>query len=292
MISIKALIVVCLLAQNGTTGNPVLTPCLIKLKSQNEIRIPAQEAGVLIEMPVKEGTKVHKGDLLAKIDDREASANLQITEYALDSATKKANEDIEIRYAKAAADVAEADLKRDFRANATQPGAVPDIEVSRKKLDLRRATLQIEKAQKDQVLAGLEAKTKEAERDAAKMALDWRNIVAPFDGEVLDTYRHRSEWVNPGDPILKLARFNEMHIEGKANASNYDRIELQGKPVTITVARARGREMRFEGKIVHVDPLVLSDGSYTVRAEVINKQEAGSWLIQPGLRASMTIHLQ
>ncbi len=300
MISFKAVLVVCLIAQNGTTSpgsgatsdNPVLAPCLIRLKSENEIRIPAQEAGVLIEMPVIEGTKVNKGDLLARIDDREAKATLQITEYALDSANKKAEEDIEIRYAQAAEAVAKVDLIQDQKANITQPGAVPEIEIRRKKLDLRRSTLQIEKAQKDQVLAGLEAKTKAAERDAAKMALDWRTIVAAFDGEVVDTYRHRSEWVNPGDPILKLARFDELHVEGTANADNYDRVELQGKPVTVKVARARGREIRIEGKIVYVDPIVRSDGSYIVLAEIKNKQEAGSWLIQPGLRASMTIHLK
>ena len=55
-------------------GNPVLDRCLIKLKGEDEIRIPAQVSGVLISMPVKEGSRVAKGDLLATIDDREARA--------------------------------------------------------------------------------------------------------------------------------------------------------------------------------------------------------------------------
>lgn len=300
MFILKVLLIASLLGQVETprsnyapeSSDPVLSPCLIKLKSQNEIRIPAQEAGVLIEMPVKEGTRVKRGELLAKVDDRDALANLKITEYALDSANKKAEEDIEVRYAQAAEAVAEVDLMQDQKANLAQPGAVPDIEIRRKKLDLRRSRLQIEKAQKDQVLAGLEAKVKEAERDAAETALERRTILAPFDGEVVDTYRHRSEWVNPGDPILKLARFDELHVEGTAYAHKFDRAELQGKKVTVTVERARGRKMSFEGQVVHVDPIVRSDGSYVVRAKVKNEREAGSWLIQPGLRASMTIHME
>ena len=272
-------------------GNPVLDQCMIMLKGEDEIRIPAQESGVLISMPVKEGSRVAKGALLAKIDDREAKAALKVAQYGLQSAQHRAKEDIEIRYAQAAKDVAKVDVEQDLKANRDHPGAIPDIEIRRKQLDLKRSALQIEKAMKDQVLAGLEADTKEAERDAAKMALTWRTILAPFDGEVVTTYRHQSEWVNPGDPILKLVRFDTLHVEGFTYAHLYDRGELQGKPVTVIVARARGREITVQGNIVYVDQMVQSDGSYRVRAEVKNEREGDNWLIQPGLKARMTIRL-
>ena len=273
-------------------GNPVLQDCLIKLKGEDEIRIPAQESGVLIEMPVKEGSRVAEGDLLAKIDDREAKAAVKVAQYALQSAQQRAEEDIEIRYAKAAEAVAKIDVLQDLKANKDHPGAIPEIEIRRKKLDRDRSTLQIEKAQKDQILARLEADTKNAELEAAEMALKWANpILAPFDGEIVTTYRHQSEWVNPGDPILKLVRFDTLHVEGFAYAHLYDRGELQGKPVTVTITRARGRRINVRGHIVHVDQIVLSDGSYRVRAEVKNKREGDNWLIQPGLKAVMTIQL-
>ena len=178
MTALRLLIVVGLFAQAGgadrrynesryteeSGGNPVLRPCLIKLQGQNEIRIPAQVAGVLTKMPVKEGLHVSQGDLLATIDDREAAANLKIAEYALQSALQRAKEDIEIRYAAAAEAVAEVDLEQDRKANRDLSGAIPAIEIRRKELDWKRASLQIEKAQKDQVLARHEAKIKMAER--------------------------------------------------------------------------------------------------------------------------------
>ncbi|MCH7751932.1 MAG: HlyD family efflux transporter periplasmic adaptor subunit [Planctomycetes bacterium] len=272
-------------------GNPMLDRCLIKLKGEDEIRIPAQVSGVLISMPVKEGSWVAKGDLLATIDDREAKAALQVAQYGLQSAQQRAQEDIEIRYAQAAEAVAKIDVLQDLKANRDFAGSIPEIEIRRKKLDLTRSTLQIEKAQKDQILAGLEAKTKGAERDAAQMALERRTILAPFDGEVVTTYRHQSEWVNPGDPILKLVRFDTLHVEGFVYSDQYDRGELQGKRVTVNVVRARGRAISVEGSIVYVDQMVRSDGSYPVRAEVKNEREGDNWLIQPGLKARMTIHL-
>jgi len=272
-------------------GNPVLGECLIKLKGEDEIRIPAQESGVLIEMPVKEGSRVAKNELLAKIDDREANAAVAVAGYALESAEKRAEEDIEIRYAQAAMDVAKVDLDLGNRANRDVRDAISSTEIRRLKLDLRRSVLQIEKAEKDQILASLEANTKRAELEAAEMALEWRTILAPFKGEVVTTYRHESEWVNPGDPILKLVRFDTLDVEGFAYAHLYDRGELLGKPVTVTINRARGREIKVPGRIIYVDQIVQSDGSYRVRAEVKNEREGDNWRIQPGLKALMTIHL-
>lgn len=273
-------------------GNPVLDGCRIELIGEDEIRIPAQESGVLIEMPVKEGSRVSKGDLLATVDDREAKAAVTVARYALQSAVQRANETIEIRYAQAAEAVAKVDVEQDEKANLDHPGAIPEIEIRRKKLDLERSTLQIEKARKDQILARLEAKTKMAELEATEMALERRTILAPFDGEVVDTFRQQSEWVNPGDPILKLVRFDTLHVEGFVNAEQYDRSDVQGKPVTVMITRARGREINMQGRIVYVDQIVGPHGDYRVRAEVKNKLEGDNWLIEPGRFVRMTIHLK
>jgi multidrug resistance efflux pump len=272
-------------------GNPVMERCFIKPRGEDDVRIPAQQAGVLIQMPVTEGSQVSKGDLLALIDDREAKAALQVATYGYQSAEQKAKEDIEIRYAQAAAAVAKVDWEQDQKANLAQPGAVVDIEIRRKSLDFKRATLQIEKAQKDQILASLEAKTKAAERDATQLALESRTILAPFDGEVVTVYRHQSEWVNPGDPILILVQFDPLHVEGFVYATQFDRGELLGKPVRVVVTRARGREVTVTGKVVYVDQNVRGDSTYLVRAEVNNEREDDTWLIQPGLQARMTVLL-
>ena len=272
-----------------TSGNPVLEPCIIKL--QDEVRIPAQEAGVLIKMSVKEGSRLAEGDLLATIDDREAAAALKVAEYGLQAAIKRALDKIEETYARKAADVAKVDWEQVLEANKKKKDAISEIEIRQKKLVYERSELQIEKAQKDQELAKLDARTKKAERDAAEMALQWRTILAPFDGEVVDTYRHESEWVSPGDPILKFVRFDALYVEGRAYAREYDGGELKGKPVTVLVTKARGREVSVAGTVVHVSQMVQGDGSYVVRAEVQNQRDGDNWVIQPGLKAKMTIHI-
>ena len=270
-------------------GNPVLELAFIKVK--DEARIPAVEPGMLIELNVREGSRVKKDDVLARIDDREAKARVTVTKYAELAARKLFEQDIEERYARAAADVAEAALKKDLMANEMSTGAVPEVEIDRKRLDWKRATLQIEKAQNDRIQASYDAKTKRAEREAAEMTLDMHTIRAPFDGDVVRTNVHQSEWVNPGDPILKLMRFDTLYVEGFVKASDYDRSEINGKPVTVEVTKARGKKATVSGRIIHVDQMLEHGGRYTVRAEVANELINDSWLLQPGGTARMTIHL-
>ncbi|MEM8946285.1 MAG: HlyD family efflux transporter periplasmic adaptor subunit [Planctomycetota bacterium] len=269
-------------------GNPVLQATIFV---KDEARIPAVEPGMLIEMNVREGSSVKEGDVLARIDDRKAKAAVKVTRYAEQAAKKRAAQDIEKRYAQAAAAVAKVEWEQGLESNRQHKGAVVESEIRRMKLDYERANLQIEKAVNDQYLAGLDANTKTAEREAAQMELDWRTIRAPFDGDVVMTNVHQSEWVNPGDPILKLMRFDTLYVQGRVRSDQFDRSEVYGKPVTVEVTKARGRKATVEGRIVHADQLLQHTGVYTVRAEVVNQQVNGSWLLQPGGVASMTIHV-
>lgn len=279
-------------ANDTTSADPTFAPCLVKVK--DEVEIPAQKEGVLTELTVIEGSVVKAGDKIAVIDDLEARAAVEVAKFAQEAAEKRAKDNIEARFATKSAEVAKKDWDRDIAANLQSPGAVPEIEVTQKKLMFEKSQLQIEKAENDQILASLDAKTKQAERAAAEVALKKRSIFAPFDGEVVKLHREKSEWVNPGDPILTLMRFDILYAEAKVPTGQFDREELLGKQVTVTVDRARGNEISLPGKVVYVGQMVESGGYLTARAEVQNVKEGTSWAIQPSAypRAKMTIHLK
>ena len=276
--------------QVGAGGDElVLTECLVK--AERDVRIASEEGGVLFEVPVREGDHVTKGQTLAQVDDRQAKAALHVAEIALAAAEKRAKDTIQERYATKAMEVAYVAWQQDLHANKEQPGAVSDIEVRRHKLEYEKARLQIEQAQNDQVLAGMDSETKKAERDAQQTNLERLTIAAPFDGQVVTVYRDRSEWVSPGDPVMRLIRFDRMHVEGFVLASDYDPTDLLGKPVTVEVGLARGRTTEFPGKIIHCGQIVDDSGTYLVRAEVENKRVGEVWVIRPGLETSMTVHI-
>jgi membrane fusion protein (multidrug efflux system) len=53
------------------------------LEAENEVNIVARTAGPIVELNVEEGDLVHQGQLLARLDDREARARLEISRVTL-----------------------------------------------------------------------------------------------------------------------------------------------------------------------------------------------------------------
>jgi multidrug efflux pump subunit AcrA (membrane-fusion protein) len=277
------------LLRSALAEDPTLSGCMVRL--DEDVKVPAPEAGVLVLLSVKEGSQVRKGEVMGKIYDEEVQMQKKAAEYALGAAYKSAKDDIQYRYAQKSADVAKKTYEALIQSNQSAAKSVPEVEVRKSKLEWEAAILSAEKAQFDQGLASFEYHQKKAERDAAELAIGRRTILAPFDGDVTTIYRHQDEWVSPGDPILRLVRLDTMLVEGALEQSAYDPHEVGGCDVVVEVDMARGRKERFTGRITYVSSLVRIDRRYVVRAEVANRQEHGRWLLRDGMTATMTIRL-
>jgi multidrug efflux pump subunit AcrA (membrane-fusion protein) len=269
--------------------DPVVKGAMVKVADQ--IKLPAKEPGVLVQLNVKEGSQVRAGQILGKIDDSEPQMKKMAANAEYAGAYKRWKDDVEIRFAKAQSEVAHADYDQLVETNKIATKAVAQVEIRKAKLDWDHFVLAIEKAFHDQELAKFEAFTKQAELSAADLAIQRRTITAPFDGVVEELKRKQDEWVQPGDTILTLLGLNTMHIEGAIESNQYDPYEIQGCQVDVEVELARGRKANVRGRIVKVSTVVRPDGVYNVRAEVANQQEHGAWILRDGLPATMTIHL-
>jgi len=269
-------------------ANPVVKG-LVKVADQ--IKLPAKEPGVLVQLAVKEGGQVKAGQVIGKIDDSEPQMKKMAANAEYSAAYNRWKDDVEIRYAKAQAEVAKADYDQLRETNRIASKAIAEVELREAKLKWDHFKLAIEKAFHDQELARFDAFTKKAELAAADLAIQRRTITAPFDGVVEELKKKQEEWVQPGDTILTLLRLDMMHVEGAVEQSQYDPQEIQGCEVTVEVDLARGRKATVRGRIVKVSTIVRSDGVFNVRAEVANQQENGSWVLRDGLPATMTIHL-
>jgi multidrug efflux pump subunit AcrA (membrane-fusion protein) len=272
-------------------GNTVTLPnCLLSL--DEEVQVPAQEAGVLMAIPVRDGQQVSNGELLAQIDDTLSQAQRNVAYYKFKAAEREANDDVSVRYATAAAAVANAEYLQAEEANSKVKGAFPQAEVRRLLLKENEMQLTIEKSKKDREVSACQAKVAAAELQAAEAGIARRRVVSPLDGVVLELSRHVGEWVQPGDPIMRLVRVDLLRVEGFVSAKDFNPAELQDRPVDVTVTLARGQKEKFPGKIVFVKSLVQAGNDYLVRAEVKNRKEDGCWLLSPGTSAEMTIQLK
>jgi multidrug resistance efflux pump len=272
-----------------STSDAVIPVCHIVSLERQEV--PGADAGVLTQMVAKEGMRVTKGMELGRVDDRESRAQLNIKQFELEAADQEANSDVGIRYQAKTADVAEAFWEKLKQANRGAKGAVSDIEVQRAKLEWDKAKLGIEKETEQNLSNKLTAKAKKAEVEAAKVVVNRRILVAPFDGVVLKISKHPGEWVAPGEPVVEIVRVDRLSIRGGLVADQWLPSDIDGRDVTVEVALPRGRIEKVPGKVVFVSP-VVSGGKLDVWAEIDTPMEKdGRPLVPAGLTAMMTIHV-
>jgi len=271
-------------------GSIAISGCLVTLI--DEVEVPAREAGVLTEVAVVEGQQVAEGDLLARIDDTKARVMEEVAQYKLDVANTEAGNDINKRYAEAAAAVAKAEVESAVAANRKAPGAVPQTEVNRLLLQHRQFLLQIEQAAHELGIAKVTVLVREAELKAAAEDVSRLQITASLDGVVEKVYRRKGEWVQPGEPVMKLLRMNRLWIEGFVDGTRYTPADVRGRDVTVTVALP-GRREQFQGKVVFASSVVEAGPQFLVKAEVDNRLDpAGNWVLRSGLNATMAIELR
>jgi multidrug efflux pump subunit AcrA (membrane-fusion protein) len=264
----------------------ILVPrCRISLI--DDVYVPAEEAGRLLSIEVRDGQYVEAGDVLAQIDDRQPQHIRAIADLQQRAAGEEADSDVRVRHAHAAAEVAQAEHDQASEANRRHRDTVPKSEIRRKRLAWDTARLQAEQAALDQRLAGWERDTKAAEVAAADTAIDRRTVRAPLSGLIVGLERRRGEWVQPGETILRLVRIDRVWVEGYLAADEFLPEEVEQQSATVRVRLPTG-SVELPGQIVFASPIVEA-GEFLVRAEVENRGQAGRWLLRPGLAAELTI---
>jgi macrolide-specific efflux system membrane fusion protein len=270
-----------------------LQPCLVSPLKEGEAQVPAEEAGVVVELGVVEGQQVKAGELLARIDDVEVQLMANVARLKVDVANEEAaSSAVNVAYTTAASKVAENEFRQGLDANKLNPKTFSDAEVLRLQLTWHRSLLEIKKAESDQKVAMMKAKVTAGEADVAAEAVRRRQVLSPLDGQVAELRCHPGEWVKPGDPVVYVVRMDRLRIEGLLSTVVVGPGEVDKRQVAATVQLERGHKESFSGEVVFVSPLVVAGGKYRIKVEVENRQQNGHWLLRPGHTAEMTIQLK
>lgn len=254
-----------------------------------DVEVAAQEAGKLVQVEVHEGQQIAEGDLIAKIDDQQAQLALFAAQRELSTAMEKASDDIEIRFAHASFEVADAELKQSLEINARSPGSVPESDIIQLRLARKRAELQIDRSELEMRVARMTAEIKEAEVKAAQANIERRVIHSPLAGSVFELLRQPGEWVQAGQPVARVVGLERLYVEGFVSSRDFNPSELDGQRAIIVVELARGRRVELRGHVAFISPLVQGGDRLRVRVEAINQQEEGKWVLRPGMNAELLI---
>ncbi len=218
--------VVCEPVRSGALSDQISLRGVIGVPPERDAVVSSTIAGRVIDMRVREGDHVKRGDVIATIDNPTLEAEVQQVDAARMSA-------------KAALVTAETALARARRL--LDKGIAPRRDV--------------EEAEGKQAAAAAELKAADARRDLAVRQRARAQVTAPIAGVVIQIHRRAGELVDgtAAAPLVEIADPSELQLRADAPAAALVRIQLDSA-VEIHVDAAPSEVLH--GKIIFVSPQV------------------------------------
>ena len=172
-------------------------------------------------------------------------------------------------------------------------GSLPQAELEIAEFEFELAILKQKKAAFEQQMAFGEAKIAEAALKEIEARIERSQISVDFDGEVIESIKHKLEWANAGDPVLRVARFDRLGVQAFVDATDIDSHQIRrGQNVTVTLMMAGGNSVEFQGKITNVSQVRETGTLFKITAEIDNKKlNHSSWVLQKNALVSMVVDL-
>src|SRR4051794_27872110 len=305
--------------QTGTVVRQDLTSLVTasgEIKPRNYINIGANAQGELKEILVKEGDRVRKGQMLARIESTQPQADVKAQEAAVNSAEadSSANEaglkaaDENVRTFQAAIDKDKSDLdhaKADFdRSQALFNEhllAKQDFDLKKFAYEAQQATVRQSemrliqaRAQRDQAAAQLSSAQKRIAQAQAGLVrfndlLDKRNVFAPLDGVVTNLPVRTGETVVPGvqnsaaSTIMTIADMSLITAEIKVDETDIVNVKMdQVADVTIDAIPNK----TFKGHVIEIgNTAILRSTGVAASQSAVSSQEAKDFKVVVALDA-------
>ncbi len=275
-------------ANNRTTDRKIFLDSA-HLKFVEDIEMAASADGRITKLEAEEGDILIANSPMIQLDNRLANSELQVTKKELEAATKKAEDDSEIKYSKAAHEVAREEYT--IAQEIDKKGAGTATELSKKWLEYKRAYLAIAVAEVKNKQDVLAIGVAEAKQDAAGVQVAMREIVAPFDGIVAEKRKECHDWVRAGDVILRLVSMEQLRVVSQVRVEQLTAAphELVGAPANIDITIYPGKVERVAARVGFVSPVMEVSGGYRIWLQIPNVKVKDHWLFREGMSATVEI---
>lgn len=192
------------------------------VESEREVQILAQATGVVTQIFVEEGARVRAGELLARIDDREAKVGVRDAEVGLreaEEAVEKAA--LAIREAEGRAEAlrlahrsASQKYERNLKARLISE---QDLELLLHERDTcdrnwQNAKLEVERAGMEHVAAQTRLERSRLALEKAQVALSHTEIRAFFEGVIVQRSLQVGDNASAGSPAFRLTDLEKLRV--------------------------------------------------------------------------------
>jgi len=253
-----------------------------------QAEVTAQVAGRVASILVREGDRVRKGQILARLDSREreallvqSRANLAQAQAALreaDANLKAVQPGVtgagaDIARAQATLDEAEASYRRTEELASGEAASSRDLDSARARFREARAALDSLSAGRStamgrvgaQLAAATSARARvdvaQAAVHLAEVQLSQDEVLCPFDGLVVNRNLEEGEWAAPGTPVLTVESSERRWVRLDVGEGELAGLRI-GARAAVTLAALPGRT--FHGKVSEIGV----EGDFAVNRDV------------------------
>jgi len=227
--------------------------------AQRRAAVSSKATGRLIELNVREGSLVKKGELLARLDAADVTANLGVSEAGVrqsEAALKQSEANVKLAQVQQAN--AEDELKRTLGL-AAQSFVSPQA-VDAAKTRARAAAASTAAAEAALATARATIGQARAQVKVQQVNRDSTEIRAPFDGVVLvknanvgDLITPFSNAVGTSGAVVTMADLSTLEVEADVSESNVGKVKPD-QPVEIMLDALP--DARFRGSVARIVPTV------------------------------------
>lgn len=268
-------------AEKGRVEETVTNSRAGTVKARRRAKLAPETGGRVLELPRRRGARVHKGDLLLRVDDVLQGAQLRLAED--DRKTTLAQRD------QACLAAERAGRERDRTRGLAAQGIVSTDQADEVESQARTAAAACRAARATSERAGSAVVL-------ARDTLEKTVLRAPFDGVVADTFIEVGEWTTPSPPaipvppVLDLIDTRSIYISAPMDEVDSARIR-KGLPARVTVDSRPGRH--FAAHVVEVAPYVQDrlEQNRTVEIELELDDTAVAAALLPGTSADAEVIL-
>jgi membrane fusion protein (multidrug efflux system) len=247
-------------AEDITSSGPIVV--------ENQLDVAAQREGMVAEILADTGKSVRKGNLLAKLDDRQLAADRDAAEAKLRSI------DANVKNWEAEIKVLEADRDRSEKMWAAQIITKEQLDHDRFKVEADRYELERERQMainQQDVIRSL------------NLEVEKTRILAPFDGIVARRYVRVGQRVTNGDRLFWVTATSPLRVKFTL-PQHFVGLVKRGQSIMVT--SSDDADSQHTAKVIQVSPVVdPSSGTIEVLAEIVG---AGGNL-RPGMTANIRI---
>jgi membrane fusion protein, multidrug efflux system len=254
----------------ATTAQPTRTDYIASgpIVVENQVELAVQRDGVVAEVFVETGAPVKKGQLLAKLDDRQLTADRDA------AAAKARSTEADLKNWEATLKVAQ--TERDRSEQLWAANIIAKQQEEKAQFQYEATVFEVERQREDLKYAQQTLKSLELE-------LEKTRITAPFDGVVARRYLHIGQEVSKNDRLFWISAVRPLRLKFALPEAYLGRVQ-KGTEIMVVTSATPGEV--HPARVVFVSP-VVDPSSDTI--DVTAEFQGPSANLRPGMTANIRL---